>query len=461
MRTVARQVDFLSGSIPRTVLAVVAPLMVAQLVNLLYSIVDRIFIGHMPGSGALAMTGIGVCLPVISLTSSFAMLYGSSGGSPLFALEKGSGNTDEASRIMGTSTVLAVLTGIALTVVCLLFSGPMLTMFGASPDTLPYASDYLSVYVLGSTFVLVSLTLNSFISAQGYTVAAMRFVAAGAVLNLVLDPVLIYGMGLGVVGAAAGTVVSQAVSASLVLWFVLRRAEVRLIRGHMALERARILRICALGASGFMVMATTSMVQTVCNRTALAFGGDLYVGVLTIMNSIRELFGTPLTGLMTGAAPVIGYNYGKGEWDRVRQAVNSITVFGLGFAILVYAVLMLFPGTFVGLFTSDPGMYAAAMSVLGVFFFGYFTVGLQFAGQCTFFGLARPRETMFFTLFRKVMLVIPLTLALPHMFGLGVDGVFVAEPISNIVSGVLCFAVMRVVLGRDLGSRAAGPDGAV
>lgn len=453
----SRQIDFTQGSIPRTVISVVIPLMVAQLVNLLYSIVDRIFIGHIPGSGALAMTGIGICLPVISLIASFAMLYGSSGGAPIFAMEMGSGNTDEARRIMGTSTLMAVLTGVAITIVCLLLCDPMLMLFGASEDTLPYASDYLSVYALGSVFVLISLTLNSFISAQGYARAAMGYVAAGAIMNLILDPVLIYGMDLGISGAAIGTVLSQGVSASLALRFVLRGSGVRLTRTSMVLESKRILRICTLGASGFMVMATTSMVQTVCNRTALAYGGDLYVGVLTVMNSIRELFGTPLTGLMTGAAPVIGYNYGKGEWARVRQAVNSITVFGLGFAILVYIVIMLFPGVFIGMFTADTELYEASMSVLGIFFFGYFTVGLQFAGQCTFFGLVRPRETMFFTLLRKIILVIPLSLLLPMVFGLGVQGVFVAEPVSNIVSGVLCFVTMRVVLERDLASKEAVP----
>lgn len=451
-----RQVDFTSGSVPRTVFAVVVPLMAAQLVNLLYSIVDRVFIGHMPGTGALAMTGIGVCLPVISLISSFAMLYGSSGGAPIFAIEKGAGHTREASRIMGTSVLLALITGVALTVVCLLFCDPMLGMFGASPETLPFASDYMTVYVLGSTFVLVSLTLNSFISAQGYTGAAMAFVAAGAFLNLALDPLLIYGMGMGITGAAVGTVVSQGLSALLALGFAVRGAEVRLTVADMGLDPGRVRRICTLGASGFMVMATTSMVQTVCNRTALAYGGDLYVGVLTVMNSIRELFGTPLTGLMTGAAPVIGHNYGRGDWSRVRQAVNTITVFGLGFAMMVYVVVMLFPEAFVGMFTSDPDLYAAALPVVGVFFFGYFTVGLQFAGQCTFFGLARPRETMFFTLLRKVVLVIPLTLVLPHLFGLGVHGVFVAEPVSNIVSGVLCFVTMRVLLERDLRVRESG-----
>ena len=316
------QHDFSQGSIPRNILSLALPMTAAQLINILYNIVDRMYIGRIPGEGRLALTGLGLCLPIISILIGFANLCGSGGG-PLCSIHRGRGDREEAQKVMGNSFTLLLLFGTALTVLCLLFRRPILYLFGASDVTYPYANDYLTIYLLGTLFVMIGLGMNPFINAQGFGRVGMGTVALGAVVNIVLDPVFIFLLGMGVKGAALATVLSQGCSAAWVLLFLTgKRTELRLRLSDLRLQRARVGRILGLGSSGFAMSLTNSLVQVLCNATLKIYGGDLYVGVMTVINSIREVISMPIQGITQGCQPVLSFNYGAGRPERVRQGVR-------------------------------------------------------------------------------------------------------------------------------------------
>ena len=442
--------DFSKGSVRKNIMRLAVPMTLAQIINVLYNIVDRIFIGRMESGSALALTGVGVCLPVITIVIAFANLIGM-GGAPLFSIERGKGEEREAEYILGNCFVLLIVLGVLLTILGLLLKRPVLYLLGASDATFPYADEYITIYLLGNIFVLLSLGLNNFINAQGFGRTGMFTVAIGAGLNIVLDPVFIFGLGLGVRGAALATVLSQCAAMVWTLRFLCgKKAVIRLQKIRLALRLKRVMRIFGLGVSGFTMSVTNSLVQMACNATLQTYGGDIYVGIMTIINSVREVVQMPVSGIGSGAQPVMGFNYGAGQSDRVKKSISFMSLSMILYTLMIWLLLFLFPRFFLGIFSSDPEVLEAGVSCLHIYFFGFFMMALQFAGQTTFTGLGFSRRAVFFSIFRKVIIVVPLTLLLPQVAGLGVRGVFLAEPVSNFIGGGACFLTMIFSVYRKL-----------
>lgn len=438
--------DFSKGSIAGNILSLALPMTVAQLINVMYSIVDRIYIGHLPHASAEALTGIGLCLPIITIITAFSNLFGM-GGAPLCSIARGGHDEEKAEKVMGNSFTMLLISGAVLMVLCLIFRRPVLYLFGASDATYPYAEQYIMIYLCGTLFVMTSLGMNNFINSQGFGRMGMLTVLLGAVLNIILDPVLIFGFGMGVQGAAIATVFSQGASAVWVLVFLRgKRALIRLTRRSMRLDGKMVREITLLGTSGFVMSVTNGIVQIVCNAVLARHGGDLYVGIMTVINSVREIITMPVTGLTSGSQPVIGYNYGAKCYDRVKSAIKFMSIACIVFSLVVWAVIFLEPRFFLHLFTSESDLIQAGVPAMRIYFCGIFMMSLQFAGQSTYVALNRPKQAVFFSLFRKVIIVIPLTLLLPAVGGLGTDGVFLAEPISNFVGGTACFVTMLLTV---------------
>ena len=444
------QNDFSRGSMGINILRMGIPMMMAEFINILYNIVDRIYIGRIPGAGTMALTGVGICFPIITLMSAFAGLFGT-GGAPLCSIHRGKKDYEGAARIMGVSFFMMVITGLILTVILQIFEGPILHAFGASEDTYRYASEYMRIYSAGTLFVMISMGMNLFINSQGFGKTGMMTIAIGAALNIVLDPIMIFGMNMGVKGAALATVISQAVSALWVLKFLTgRKAILRLERKTIRFEARTAGRICGLGLTGFIVNFTNSVVQLVCNKMLGIFGGDLYIAIMTVLNSVRTVVSLPVQGINTGAQPVVGYNYGAKQYHRVRQGIRFQTVVCLGYTFLVWLAVVVFPKFWIRLFNTDPELLRQGVPSLKLYFFGFVMMAFQFAGQSTFVALGRAKQAVFFSLFRKIVIVVPLTLILPYVGGLGVDGVFLAEPVSNFVGGLACYLTMYFTVYRRL-----------
>lgn len=432
----------------RNILQMALPMTVAQLINILYNIVDRMYLGRLPGH--LSLTGLGLCLPIISILMGFANLCGM-GGAPLCSIHRGKGENEEAERILGNSFALLLLFGAGLTALGLAFRRPILYLFGASDLTFPYANDYLTIYLLGTLFVMIGLGMNPFINAQGFSRMGMMTVALGAVVNIVLDPIFIFALDMGVRGAALATVLAQGCSALWVLKFLTgRRALLRLRWNTLRLQAARVRRILALGASGFAMSMTNSLVQVLCNASLQHYGGDLYVGVMTVINSIREVVSMPVQGITNGCQPVLGYNYGAGEYERVRRGIRFTTVLTVGYSVAAWALVMAVPELLIRIFNDEPELIAAGIPAFRLYFAAFFCMSFQFIGQSVFVGLGRSRSAVFFSLLRKAFIVAPLTLLLPGL-GMGVDGVFAAEPVSNVLGGLACLLTMYVTVYRRLG----------
>ena len=431
----------------RNIIAMAVPMTVAQLINILYNVVDRMYLGRLPGH--LALTGLGLCLPIISILMGFANLCGM-GGSPLCSICRGRGENEEAERIMGNSFSLLLLFGAALTVLCLIFRRPILYLFGASDVTFPYANDYLTIYILGTLFVMISLGMNPFINAQGFSRMGMITVAVGAAVNIVLDPIFIFLLDMGVRGAALATVISQGCSALWVLKFLTgKKAILKLRLSALRLQAGRVRRILSLGTSGFVMSMTNSLAQVLCNASLEAYSGDLYVGVMTVINSIREIITMPVQGITSGCQPVLGYNYGAGQYGRVRQGIRFTTVLTVGYSVVVWAVVMLLPEPLIRIFNNEADLIAAGIPAFRIYFATFFFMSFQFIGQSVFVGLGRSKNAIFFSLLRKAFIVAPLTLILPAV-GFGADGVFLAEPISNVLGGLACILTMYSTVYRRL-----------
>lgn len=432
----------------RNILQMALPMTVAQLINILYNVVDRMYLGKLPGH--LSLTGLGLCLPIISILMGFANLCGM-GGAPLCSIHRGKGEDGEAERILGNSFALLLLFGAGLTALGLAFRRPILYLFGASDLTFPYANDYLTIYLLGTLFVMIGLGMNPFINAQGFSRMGMMTVAPGAAVNIVLDPIFIFALDMGVRGAALATVLAQGCSALWVLKFLTgRRALLRLRWNTLRLQAARVRRILALGTSGFVMSMTNSLVQVLCNASLQHYGGDLYVGVMTVINSIREVVSMPVQGITNGCQPVLGYNYGAGEYERVRRGIRFTTVLTVGYSVAAWALVMAVPELLIRIFNDEPELIAAGIPAFRLYFAAFFCMSFQFIGQSVFVGLGRSRSAVFFSLLRKAFIVAPLTLLLPGL-GMGVDGVFAAEPVSNVLGGLVCLLTMYVTVYRRLG----------
>ena len=441
--------DFSQGSIPRNILSLALPMTAAQLVNVLYSVVDRIYLGRLPGSSHLALTGLGVTIPIVSIIMGLANLCGTGGG-PLCSIYRGKGDEEEAENVMGNSFTLLLLLGAAATAFFLVLKRPILYLFGASDYTFPYADDYMTIYLCGTLFVMIGLGMNPFINAQGFGKTGMFTVVIGAVINIVLDPIFIFLMDMGVKGAALATVIAQGVSAVWVLQFLTgRRSILKLLRRCLPLQGKRVRRIIALGLSGFCMNMTNSLVQVVCNATLQFYGGDLYVGIMTIINSVREVFFMPVHGLTNGSQPVMGYNYGAGKYGRVRQSIRFGCGLTVAYAAAFWALAMAFPGLMIQIFNDEPEVIQAGIPALRIYFALFIPMSLQSAGQAVFVALGRSKQAVFFSLLRKAIINAPLTVILP--IWIGTNGVFIAEAVSQLVGGLACFVTMYCTVYRPLG----------
>ncbi len=442
--------DFSKGSVVEAIIKLAVPMTLAQLINVMYSIVDRVYIGMIPDHATLSLTGIGLCLPIVSMVMAFANLFGM-GGAPLCSIERGRGNNEEAEAIMGNSLYLLVICGIVLTVLGLIWKRPMLYLFGASDATIFYAEEYVTIYLLGSVFVMIGLGMNSFINAQGFGKTGMITVVLGAAANMILDPVFIFLFDMGVKGAALATVISQGLSAFWILRFLTGPNTIlKLKKSCFRLKASRVKEIVALGMTGFTMSITNCLVQIMYNASLQKFGGDLYVGVMTIVNSVREVVSMPVSGITNSAQPVMGYNYGAREYGRVKKAIVFTSVSSVLYTVAMWALVHGFPEIFIRIFNREEALVAAAVPAMQIYYFGFFMMSLQFAGQSIFVALGKAKQSVFFSIFRKVIIVIPMIFILPHIGGLGVNGIFMAEPISNFIGGLACYGTMMATIWPSL-----------
>lgn len=452
----AQTTDFSAGSVKRRIIAQAVPLTLAQAVQLLYNIVDRIYIGHLPEVGKTALTGLGITFPVIIIIAAFTQLLGN-GGTPLFSIARGRRDDREAEAILGNAFMLLATASVILFVFCYSFRRPILFAFGAGEESYFYADEYLRVYLFGTAFSMLVTGLNGYINAQGFPKVGMMTTILGAVINIILDPVFIFILDMGVKGAALATVISQGISCVWVLKFLTgRRAILRLKRSTLRISLARTKRIITLGIPGFVMQASNSLVQIVCNTQLRVYGellmvggGDLYIGVMTVLGSVRELLSLPVSGIASGSQPVLGFNYGAGKYKRVKEGIRFSALLGAGYTLIAWVVVMLIPRPMIAMFSDDAMTIDVGARMLNIYFFGFVFMAFQFAGQSTFQGLGKARQAVFFSLFRKAMIVVPLTLLLPRL-GFGVEGVFLAEPISNAIGGLACFATMWLTVYKTL-----------
>ena len=441
--------DFSVGSVKRLIISQAVPLTLAQAVQLLYNIVDRIYIGHLENIGDIALTGLGITFPVIVIIAAFTSLFGT-GGTTVFSIARGKGETDEAEKVIGNVFMLLVLFSVGLFALCYLFKRPILFLFGASEESFVYANAYLQIYLYGTLFSMLSTGMNGFINAQGFPKVGMLSVIIGAAVNIVLDPIFIFGFDMGVKGAAMATVISQAISAFWVVGFLLsKKAILRLSFNKLRISQSRLWKIVSLGLPGFVMQGTNSLVQIVCNRQLQLYGGDLYVGIMTVLNSVREMVSLPVMGISHGAQPILGFNYGAKQNKRVKEGIRFTAILGMVYTLFAWLLVMLIPKELMSIFSEDAETITVGAQMLNIYFFGFVFMAFQFAGQTAFQSLGKAKQAIFFSLFRKAIIVVPLTIILP-LCGLGVEGVFWAEPISNAVGGLAAFGAMWAMIYRKL-----------
>ena len=426
----------------RLMFSLAVPSVAAQLINVLYNIVDRIYIGHIPGYGDVALTGVGVTFPILTMISAFSAFAGM-GGAPLASIQLGKKNKQKAEQILGNSAGLLVLCAVILTVFFSVFKTPILYAFGASDATITYARDYIMIYLVGTIFVQLALGLNAYISGQGEAKIAMFSVLIGAVLNICLDPVFIFLFHLGVRGAALATIISQAVSAAWVVRFLTSEKSVmRLTFKNMHLNGATIKMIAGLGISPFIMQSTESLVTITLNTGLQKYGGDLYVGSMSILMSIMQLITIPVQGITQGIQPVISYNYGAGNIDRVKATLKRMILVCLSGTLVLAGVAIFFPEVYTGLFTNNKELLELTCKVMPVYFLGISIFGIQCACQTSFISLGQAKVSLFIALLRKIILLIPLAIILPKF--MGVMGIYRAEPIADTIS-VLTTSVVFVI----------------
>ena len=446
----ARKGDFSQGKVSRNILRLGLPMMLAELVHVLYNIVDRMYIGHMPESGTIALTGLGICFPLITLISAFANLF-STGGATLVTIARGKSRDDQAEQIMSTSFTMLLIIGTVLSTSLYASAPVVLRLLGGDDVTLPAALGYFRIYVFGTIPVLVSLGMNPFINAQGFPRIGMMTVIIGAALNIVLDPLLIYTAGTGIQGAALATVISQTVSAFWVLFFLRsRKASLRLTR--IVIDRKELPGIVKLGLTGFTFRMTNSLTQAIVNIMLTAWGGalnTLYIGAMSLINSIREIVSLPNNGIVAGGQNVMSYNYGAKEYRRVSECIGFIFLSGLSVNIAAWVMMIFVPRSLISIFTSDEALIDKTIECARIYFGAFPFMALQLTGQSTFVSLNRPALALLFSTLRKVILVAPLTLLLPGL-GLGVYGVFWAELISQVTGASACFITMSLLVWKKM-----------
>lgn len=432
----------------RLMVSLAVPAVAAQLINVLYNIVDRIYIGHIAGYGDVALTGVGLTFPIITLIAAFSAFAGM-GGAPLASIELGKKNIKEAEQILGNSAGMIAVFSVILMIGFAVFKTPVLYVFGASEATIGYAESYIEIYLIGTFFVQIAVGLNTFISGQGESKTAMLSVVIGAVLNICLDPVMIFGLKLGVRGAALATIISQAVSAAWVIRFLTSKRSVMKLRlGNMRLRREVVKRIAGLGISPFIMQSTESMVSITLNSGLQNYGGDLYVGTMSIMTSIMQLILIPVQGIAQGVQPIISYNYGAGDRKRVKGTFMRLLVSGLLGTLILGGAAVLAPQIYAGIFTNNKELIALTCQVMPVYFLGITVFGLQSACQSTFLALGQAKVSLFIALLRKVLLLIPLALIFPRF--MGVMGIYRAEPTADIISVTTTCILFAITMKRVL-----------
>ena len=447
-----KQIDFEHGTVTGNILGTAMPLLVAQILNLLYNIVDRIYIARIPQTGTAALGAVGLCFPLIVIITAFANLF-SSGGAPLFSIYRGKKKEHDAVCIMNTSFSMLCICAILLMVTGLLLAKPILILFGASQDALLYALPYLRLYLIGTLPSMIAVGMNPFINAQGYSVIGMFSVAICALANLLLDPLFIFVFGFGVQGAAIATVISQCFSAIFVLFFLTRKTELnvrflRLDEFSKSLTFAK--NIVSLGTAGFIMQLTNSLVTICCNNVLSVTSGDIYISVMTIVSSIRQLVETPISAINEGASPILSYNYGARRPARIRKAIQVMSIMILGYTALMWSLIILAPGMLIRVFSSDTALIQDSIPALHQYFAAFIFMDLQYIGQTVFKSLNKKKQAIFFSLLRKVFIVVPLTYLLPYALHMGTKGVFLAEPISNVIGGSLCFLTMLYIVLPEL-----------
>ncbi len=410
------------------------PTVVAQLINMLYNVVDRIYIGHIPDTGSLALTGVGVCMPLIMIVSAFAALVGS-GGAPRASIFMGKQDHDSAEKTLGNCFSTQLIVSVIITAALLIWNRPLLLAFGASENTIGYASDYMSIYAMGTLFVQLTLGMNAFITAQGFTRTAMVSVIIGAVSNIILDPVFIFVLDMGVKGAALATIISQSFSCIWVMSFLLgRKTLFKLKRQNMRLHWNIIMPCIALGAATFIMQASESVISICFNSSLLRYGGDIAVGAMTILTSVMQFAMLPMTGIAQGAQPILSYNYGAGNKVRVKNTFFLLLKTCLTYSILLWAAIMLFPDVFVGIFTPDQTLADFTAPALRIYMSGILLFGIQIACQMAFTSLGKALSSITVAVVRKFVLLLPLIYIMPHLASDPTRGVYMAEPIADILA---------------------------
>ena len=447
-----KRVDFENGTVTGNILEAALPMLVAQILNLLYNIVDRIYIARIPEVGTAALGAVGLCFPLIVIITAFANLFGN-GGAPLFAIQRGQKDERKAVAIMDTSFTMVCASAIVLMVIGFLFARPILILFGASDNSLVYALPYMMIYLLGTLPSMVAVGMNPFINAQGYSLIGMCSVAVGAGANLLLDPLFIFGLEFGVRGAAIATVLSQCLSAIFVFYFLTKKSElkVRLLKKNeiaACIDYAK--NIISLGMAGFIMQLTNSLVTICCNNVLSVTGGDIYISVMTIVSSVRQLVETPIHAMSEGSSPILSYNYGARRPIRVRKAGMVMGAMILAYSAVIWSIIILEPRPLIRIFSSDVQLTKDAVPALNQYFAAFIFMDLQYMGQTVFKSLNKKKQAIFFSLLRKVFIVVPLTYLMPYALHMGTDGVFLAEPVSNVIGGTLCFATMLITVLPEL-----------
>ena len=439
--------DFSQGRISSNIIRLTLPMLVAEFVHVLYNLVDRMFIGHIQGYGTQALTGVGIAFPIITVITAFASLFGQ-GGAPLCAIERGKKADGEAEKIMNTSYNMILLVSLLLTLLLFALRKKALMLVGANDDTIQYALDYFSIYLFGTPFVMISLGMNPFINVQGFSKRGMCTVLIGAICNIILDPIFIFAFKMGVKGAAIATDISQIISAIFVLCFLRGNKAVLKLKSFVIVPQY-VKSILALGITGFTFKITNSVTQAIANATLAAHGGDLYIAGMSVIYSLREVVMLPISSITEGSRPVLSYNYGAKLTKRVKKSVQFVFGTTLAYNLTAWALLMFFSKYFIQIFTDDNQLIELTIPCLRIFFGTFFMMTFQMVGQNTFVSLNYPRQAVFFSLLRKLFLIVPLTLLLP-LTSMGVLGVFYAEMFSQIIGGTCCFITMIFVIYRHL-----------
>ena len=426
------------------------PTVIAQLINMLYNIVDRIYIGHIPGDGSLALTGVGVCMPIIMIVSAFAALV-SSGGAPRASIYMGKQDNDSAENILGNCFSLQIIFSVILTAILLIWGKDLLLTFGASENTISYAVDYMNIYAFGTLFVQLTLGMNAFITAQGFTTISMVSVLIGAVCNITLDPIFIFALHMGVKGAALATIISQAISTIWVVLFLCsKKTQLHLRKKYMRLIPKVILPCVALGLAAFIMQASESVVSVCFNSSLLRYGGDIAVGAMTILTSVMQFAMLPLQGIAQGAQPISSYNYGAKNADRVKKTFRLLLIVCLSYSAILWAAVQLIPRVFVSIFTADTNLIGFTAPMLKIYLGGLFLFGIQIACQMTFTSLGKAVNSIIVAVVRKFVLLIPLIYIMPHMVSDPTTGVYMAEPIADIIAVLFTSALFAVQFKKAL-----------